>query len=66
MNDIKACPFCGDPSTAIVYDSYSDIWRFSCPNCHLNASFGYGSASVHYGSKEAARIEALKLWNNRK
>ena len=62
--ELKKCPFCGNLPT-ITYNTYSDTFDFACPSCHLNAHFGYASASVHYGSKEAARTEAVKSWNNR-
>ena len=63
--DFDNCPFCGDKSVTLVYNQYSDTFDFACPNCHANVRFGYGSASVHYGSKEHAKEEAIKLWNRR-
>lgn len=64
-NGLEPCPFCGHEWTTVTYDSYSDLYFFRCPNCGLYACFDYGSATVHYGSKERARAEAIKKWNRR-
>lgn len=65
MEEIKHCPFCGE-SVAFIYESRVDIFAFHCPSCKVRAHFGYTSASIHYGSKDRARVEALKAWNKRK
>ena len=62
--EIKGCPFCGTPAT-MTYNNGSDTFNFACPSCHLKAGFGYGSASIHYGSKERARRAAINAWNRR-
>lgn len=63
--ELKPCPFCGNKWPTITYNSYSDSFDFACPNCDFKGGFGYGSASVHYGSTERAREKAVEAWNRR-
>lgn len=58
------CPFCGEP-ISLIHEGFVDYWRFHCPNCDFSGSFGPGSASVRYGSKEEARKRAIQKWNKR-
>lgn len=62
-NGMEGCPFCGNEYPLFTHNEYSDFWEFICPSCGLRAHFDYGSSTVHYGSKQRARAEALKKWN---
>ena len=66
MANLEACPFCKETSVSFMYDSYSDVFTFDCPNCKAHVWFGYTSASIMYGSKEKARIVAQEKWNKRR
>lgn len=63
--ELRACPFCGNEFPVLSYSRAIDIFTFSCPNCHLDAHFGYASASVEIGY-EKARSRAIERWNRRR
>ena len=64
--ELKPCPFCGGQAKIIEHeglvDNITDGYQVQCMTCFSSNS----GASCKAGfSKDKARYEAVKLWNNR-